>query len=59
MFDESPGLQSIEITSDFYQEWFDRKNEAQQEVLKASQEIQEALKDEHLGSLPLEKGNQV
>jgi transposase InsO family protein len=55
---ESPGLRSDEITSDFYQAWFDRRNEAQQEVLAASANIQETLMSEHLGSLPAEKVTQ-
>jgi transposase InsO family protein len=52
--DESPGLRSVELTSDFYQAWFDQRNEAQQDILNASVEIQEALKAEHLESLPSE-----
>jgi transposase InsO family protein len=41
--DESPGLTSVEITSEFYQAWWNQRNEAQQEVLAASAELQEAL----------------
>ncbi len=47
----SPTIASEDLNSQFYTEWLDLRNKAQQEVLLASAEVQEALKAEHLVSI--------
>ena len=48
-------LSSLDIDSKFFKDWIENRNEAQQEVLRASSDLQTKLREEHLASLPKEK----